>query len=166
MRADILGLHGRIPLLSGSNGNLITFGNSVTAPVFSHFDKSTGNAETMVLRSQGSAGGNGNGGILQLQSGKPNGSGVYGAVQIGLNGSSNVTMIEASALSNTRRIVALCRATPLLTTDAPTGDLVVHIGNAAVLPSSNPVNGGVLYVDAGALKYRGSSGTVTTLGAA
>ena len=26
--------------------------------------------------------------------------------------------------------------------------------------------GGILYVDSGALKYRGSSGTVTTLGAA
>lgn len=33
-------------------------------------------------------------------------------------------------------------------------------------PSSNPTSGGVLYVEAGALKYRGSSGTITTLGAA
>lgn len=33
-------------------------------------------------------------------------------------------------------------------------------------PPSNPVGGGFLYVEAGALKYRGSSGTVTTLGPA
>lgn len=31
-------------------------------------------------------------------------------------------------------------------------------------PASNPIGGGFLYVESGALKYRGSSGTVTTLG--
>ena len=34
----------------------------------------------------------------------------------------------------------------------------------ALVPSTNPTSGGVLYVEAGALKYRGSSGTVTPLG--
>jgi len=29
-----------------------------------------------------------------------------------------------------------------------------------------PLSGGVIYVESGALKYKGSSGTVTTLGAA
>jgi len=43
---------------------------------------------------------------------------------------------------------------------------VVYLKTAPTLPSSNPTGGGVLYVDAGALKYRGSSGTVTTLGVA
>ena len=33
-------------------------------------------------------------------------------------------------------------------------------------PGSNPSGGGYLYVESGALKYRGSSGTITTLGAA
>lgn len=33
-------------------------------------------------------------------------------------------------------------------------------------PSSNPSGGGIVYVESGALKYRGSSGTITTLGAA
>lgn len=33
-------------------------------------------------------------------------------------------------------------------------------------PGSNPTGGGYLYVESGALKYRGSGGTVTTLGAA
>lgn len=44
------------------------------------------------------------------------------------------------------------------------GSLVIGIDNAATVPTTNPTNGGVLYVQAGALKYRGSSGTVTTLG--
>lgn len=39
----------------------------------------------------------------------------------------------------------------------------IAVANAATVPTTNP-SGGVLYVEAGALKYRGSSGTVTTLG--
>ena len=40
---------------------------------------------------------------------------------------------------------------------------VLFIANAATVPTSNPTGGGILYVEAGALKYRGSSGTVTVL---
>jgi len=40
------------------------------------------------------------------------------------------------------------------------------IGNTAVAPTANPESGGFVYVESGALKYRGSSGTVTTLAAA
>lgn len=41
----------------------------------------------------------------------------------------------------------------------------LHIANCTA-PTANPTGGGVLYVEAGALKYRGSSGTVTTIAAA
>ncbi|MBN9695295.1 MAG: hypothetical protein J0L85_05800 [Zoogloea sp.] len=40
---------------------------------------------------------------------------------------------------------------------------VIGIANATTVPSINPTAGGVLYVEGGALKYRGSSGTITTL---
>jgi hypothetical protein len=43
------------------------------------------------------------------------------------------------------------------------GGGVVGIANAGTVPASNPTGGGVLYVEGGALKYRGSSGTVTTI---
>ncbi len=43
---------------------------------------------------------------------------------------------------------------------------VVAIESAGTVPATNPTGGGVLYVEAGALKYRGSGGTLTTLGAA
>ena len=46
------------------------------------------------------------------------------------------------------------------------GGGVLSINNASVVPTSNPTGGGVLYVEAGALKYRGSSGTVTTIAVA
>lgn len=46
------------------------------------------------------------------------------------------------------------------------GTGVIGLANASVVPGTNPSGGGVLYADTGALKYRGSSGTVTTLGPA
>ncbi len=46
------------------------------------------------------------------------------------------------------------------------GTGVVFIANCTLAPSTNPSGGGILYCESGALKYRGSSGTVTTLGVA
>jgi hypothetical protein len=43
------------------------------------------------------------------------------------------------------------------------GQKVVGIANATTNPATNPTGGGVLYADGGALKWRGSSGTVTTI---
>lgn len=40
---------------------------------------------------------------------------------------------------------------------------VILIGNTAAEPSANPSGGGALWCNGGALKYRGSSGTVTTI---
>jgi hypothetical protein len=46
------------------------------------------------------------------------------------------------------------------------GSGVLGIANAGTVPTTNPTGGGVLYAEGGALKWRGSSGTVSTLGAA
>lgn len=43
------------------------------------------------------------------------------------------------------------------------GARVVSIANCTASPTSNPTGGGVLYVESGALKFRGSSGTTTTI---
>lgn len=40
---------------------------------------------------------------------------------------------------------------------------IVFIANAATVPTTNPSDGGVMYSEGGALKWRGSSGTVTTI---
>lgn len=42
-------------------------------------------------------------------------------------------------------------------------DKYLEIKNTSAAPGSNPSAGGFLYVESGALKYRGSSGTVTTI---
>lgn len=43
------------------------------------------------------------------------------------------------------------------------GALVLFIANATTAPTTNPTGGGILYAASGALKYRGSGGTVTTI---
>lgn len=49
-----------------------------------------------------------------------------------------------------------------MTARAASAQKTIHLANATA-PSGNPSGGGVLYVENGALKYRGSSGTVTTI---
>lgn len=49
------------------------------------------------------------------------------------------------------------------TTSLGGGSGVIAIANATTVPSTPPTGGGVLYVENGALMYRGSSGTVTTI---
>lgn len=46
------------------------------------------------------------------------------------------------------------------------GSLVMFLANAVTVPTTNPTGGGILYVEAGALKYRGPSGAITPIGAA
>jgi len=49
------------------------------------------------------------------------------------------------------------------TTSFGDGTLVVFIQNATVIPTTNPTGGGILYAEGGALKWRGSAGTVSTV---
>lgn len=43
------------------------------------------------------------------------------------------------------------------------GQGVIAIANVSAAPTTNPSGGGILYVEDGALKYRGSNGTVTVI---
>ncbi len=43
------------------------------------------------------------------------------------------------------------------------GTQTVFIANAGTVPTTNPTGGGIMYVEGGALKYRGSSGTITVI---
>ena len=75
----------------------------------------------------------------------------------------NASVFRDMVLNNSLRIAASGNL-GLNGLSVGSGVGVVFIANATVMPSTNPTGGGILYVDAGALKYRGSSGTVTTLG--
>ena len=51
-------------------------------------------------------------------------------------------------------------------TSAGSASGCIGLGNAGGTPVGTPTNGGVLYAEAGVLKWKGSSGTVTTIAAA
>lgn len=85
-----------------------------------------------------------------------------------VNNSTNDARLSDTA-NGTTAILAESRATApnlqlLSATKSFGGGVgVVGIANASTVPNANPTGGGVFYCEAGALKYRGSSGTVTTI---
>lgn len=98
----------------------------------------------------------------QRATGNAAGGGI--AIQSTAPGASGTT---AQTLTTTFRIdpsqnITLCGAAG----SYGSGAGVVFIGNATTNPTTNPTGGGILYVNAGALTYRGSGGTVTVLAAA
>lgn len=52
---------------------------------------------------------------------------------------------------------------PNASTQVGGGTNCMGLSNASVVPTSNPTGGGVMYAEGGALKWRGSNGTVTVI---
>lgn len=159
------------------DANTLAFSNNIGGPVSFMYERS-GSATTfsMAVRGQSPQNGTaGNGGLLIVAggaSGLTGGTGLKGGVQVSLASNTNapvdMPMVEVAEVIAGQRVLALAFGAAITATQMPvnTGDLVAFIANAAAVPTANPVGGGVLYVDAGALKYRGPSGTVTPLAAA
>jgi hypothetical protein len=171
--------------INGNNGFTVSnggasFGNGIPtgggAFGISHIGRTTdATVSDFLLTAQNAWTGAGNatninGGALRLRSGsaKTDGTaGVRGAVRMEIGGA-GVVMIEGAEPGVGRRVVALCRGAALTATQMPanTGDLVAYLANCAAAPTANAFGGGILYSDAGALKWRGPSGTITTIAAA
>lgn len=147
--------------LTGTAG-VVSFGASVSGPTISQADAAT-TVVNMTIRAQAAGGSNNDGGNISITGGAPTGSGKSGGARL-LSGVGTVGVEAGAFASGSRRFVAL-GGNPS-TTDIPTGDNVVWIANATTTPTSSPVGGGVLYVESGALKYRGTGGTITTVGPA
>lgn len=97
----------------------------------------TANSADIVIYSGSSGtGGNTNSGDIHITTGSKNGSGIEGSVS--LFGSGVSTVFNG-------------------------GEKVIFIGNRTTAPSTNPTGGGILYAEAGALLWRGSSGTISTI---
>ena len=89
------------------------------------------------------------------------------------DGDTNEIVIGASAVGNGSNSVTLGNDSitktilkgniGIRTTQFGDGTGVIGIANCATIPTSNPIGGGILYCEGGALKYRGSSGTVTVI---
>lgn len=154
------GLAGSFPIKCAT----MAFASTVAVPVFKQSASASAAGVYMYIEAQTAGGTNQAGGPLNLAGGNATGTGEGGKVVICSQVSGYQPTFVAAAFSVSRRIAAI-HADPV-TANVPTGDKVIYIANAAVLPSSNPTGGGVLYVNAGALTYRGSTGTVTILGPA
>lgn len=89
--------------------------------------------------------------------------GVY-AVAL-MSASSGVLEINTGALG-TRRDLLIRNLGLNGAVSAGGGVGIAFIANATTAPTTDPAGGGILYCESGALKFRGSSGTVTTLGPA
>lgn len=151
--------------LNMPSGGTITWASTASATITT--TAKSGNASNTTISAQGSNAANGNGGMLLLQGGAANGTGLKGGVQLCLNGTTTIEVEVAEVISG-NAVVALVRGSALTSTQMPanTGNGVIYIANAGTAPTANSVSGGILYCEAGALKYRGTGGTTTTLGAA
>jgi hypothetical protein len=79
-----------------------------------------------------------------------------------VEGDSISHMIFTDATATTENIALLAAAAP----GWNAMDRGIFIGDTSSAPTGNPTGGGYLYVESGALKYRGSGGTITTVGPA
>jgi hypothetical protein len=127
---------------------------------------STGLAVTGTLSSTGAmkSGTTGTDGHLQLAR-SSDGATITNFVTDGTNGIIN-SVIDTIFQANTTERMRITSGgnVGIGTADQFGGGVkVVGLANATTAPASNPTGGGVLYVESGALKYRGSSGTVTTI---
>ena len=81
------------------------------------------------------------------------------------NSTTNITIGSSTTNNlNTIRIYGKVGFGGTLASNFGTGTgSIIYIANATTVPTTNPGGGGILYTEAGALKYRGSSGTITTI---
>ncbi len=171
------GVDGLIQLYNGTThigdfaivagANTLRFDKAVKGIVFTDTptsDVAAKNLELYAGDAWASASTNVNGAHLVLVGGNKVGAGLRGSVQLALS-TADIGLELAEVIAG-NRVVSLCRQSALTSTQMPanTGDGIIYIANAATAPTANSVSGGILYVEAGALKYRGTSGTTTTLG--
>ena len=159
----LTGAGGVLPLASGLN--TVSFNTAASSPTI----KVTAAVTTTTLYIEGqssSAPTNGNGGHVVISGGADAGTADAGAVYLSsLLDSSYEHGVFVRAFAGPGRVVGLW-GVPTAVTDFGSADKVVFIGNCTTTPGGTPTGGGVLYVESGALKYKGTSGTVTPLAVA
>ena len=153
-----------IRMLFMRGGEVLVGAAASTGTLASTFGLTTLSASTVGLVVRGSASQS-----ADLQQWQNNSGGVDAKIATGGRGTFESVVLTGGAILNpsgtTNIRVSNSNNTMLNTfTESYGGGVrVLGIRNADTVPSSNPTDGGVLYVEAGALKYRGSSGTVTTI---
>jgi hypothetical protein len=146
-----------------SAGGSVFSGYSSTATYnYSTGSIASGNTKTVNLGTGGVSGGTTNINIGSAVSGVTSTVNLNGTVNIS---NSLVVTNNLSALSvrGANSISTSSVAVTSIVNNATSGHVVIQ--NVSTVPNT-PSGGGVIYVEAGALKYKGSSGTITVLGVA
>lgn len=138
------------------DGYTITFDGYAQAPKISQSDAPMLGVDGyhMTIKAQRSTTSPAHGGNLILQSGD------------GYNGDGYVRDGYVRLATGSRNLVTLDGYNVSFFLDLGSfgdGKNVIFLANATVVPTANPIGGGILYVENGDLKYRGPSGTVTTI---
>ena len=169
---------------TGVTGNLQLMGTATTSAAnFGRFSADNGGTAFNVVKSRGATAGThgivsaddflfalfaeGSDGtafrraasITMLVDGAPGSGDMPGRIVFGTTPDGSATVAERMRIDNAGNI-------GVNGTSFGGGAKVLFIANAGTVPTSNPSGGGVLYVEGGNLRYRGSSGTITTLGVA
>lgn len=136
---------------------LIAIDGTQINPIIFQIDQPTSGTDgySLTIRPQNSTASPAHGGNLVLESGDGyNGDGYIrdGYIRMLTGSSRNVLTLEGY---NASFFVANGSL------DSAKG--AIFIANATTAPTTDPTGGGILYVEGGALKYRGPSGTVTTI---
>lgn len=146
----VIGYATYVPALS----NIAIIGSQHASGKITDFYLGNGYSATapaaVTLHATGGSGTDIAGADVRIAGGQGTGSGAGGSLHLAVARAGST----GSSLNATADIVSLLQ------------DGYLFVSNAGAVPGSNPTGGGYLYVEAGALKYRGSSGTITTLGAA
>lgn len=125
-------------------------------------------AQDLVFWGQGqTAAGNNTGGRARIRGGRRTGSGFRGSALLEMTADDATfdVMVEAANVVGDNLVISLVKGSLLTSAEMPanTGNRVAYISECATAPTANAVGGGILYVSAGALRYRGPGGTDTPI---
>lgn len=119
----------------------------------------SGSGRLMTIRAQaGQASGNTDGGAVAIQGGDHNGTGLRGGVQLGLGPS--VVMFEVREIAPNKYITTLNVLVSPTTANTGTdpGALTTYMNNRLAAPTTNPVDGVLLFAASGGFKHLRSNG--------
>jgi len=141
---------GNITFSPGGNLAMTVSSTAVTYNIPTLLFASTASNPSISQAATSLANTNGQNLLIQAQNANGTGTSVGGNIEIspgtGTAGNGNIALFGTGSFGS--------------------GTFVLYIANATSIPSTNPSGGGILYVTGGALKYRGSSGSVTNLASA
>jgi hypothetical protein len=162
----------RVIRLTGSSS--IVYADAATLqinadlPGFSLFQypKINSDGVNMSITAQAGNGTDKNGGCLFLNGGDKTGTGKSRGIVMNTAEGADSRLVQLLEPNNPGvYVLALCNDTGLTTQmPAGTGNYVIHISNAASIPTVNPTGGAILYSDAGTLNIRQADGVQFQIG--